>query len=56
MAKTAKPAIPTFASIRSPKCKSLGVKTNRKSGGQPGYEGTTLQIKAIPDEIIDYMP
>lgn len=47
---------PPSHQIGRPNAKSLRVKTNRKSGGQPGHEGTTLQIKAIPDEIIDYMP
>lgn len=36
--------------------KSLRVKTDRKPGGQPGHEGTTLQIKAVPDETVDYIP
>jgi len=36
--------------------KSLRVKTDRKSGGQPGHEGTTLQIKEMPDETINYIP
>jgi transposase len=36
--------------------KSLREKTDRKTGGQPGHEGTTLQIKEVPDETIDYVP
>lgn len=36
--------------------KNFRIKTDRKPGGQPGHEGTTLQIKAIPDETIDYIP
>jgi transposase len=36
--------------------KSLRIKTDRKSGGQPGHEGTTLQIKEVPDKIINYIP
>lgn len=36
--------------------KSLRVKTDRKTGGQPGHEGTTLQIKEVPDETINYIP
>lgn len=34
--------------------KSLREKTGRKTGGQPGHEGSTLQIKEVPDQIIDY--
>lgn len=47
---------PPSHQIGRPNAKSLRIKTNRKSGGQSGHEGTTLQIKAIPDEIIDYTP
>lgn len=36
--------------------KSLRGKTDRKPGGQPGHEGSTLQIKQVPDETIDYIP
>lgn len=36
--------------------KNFRIKTERKSGGQPGHEGTTLQIKEKPDEIINYIP
>jgi transposase len=36
--------------------KSLREKTDRKTGGQLGHEGTTLQIKEVPDETIDYIP
>jgi transposase len=36
--------------------KSLREKTDRKTGGQPGHEGTTLKIKEVADEIIDYIP
>jgi transposase len=35
--------------------KSLREKTDRKPGGQPGHEGTTLQIKEVPDETINYI-
>ncbi len=33
--------------------KSLRKKTGRKSGGQLGHEGKTLEMVAIPDEIVD---
>lgn len=47
---------PPSHQIGRPNAKSLRVKTDRKSGGQPGHEGTTLQIKAVPDEIINHIP
>ncbi len=31
---------------------SLREKTDRKPGGQPGHEGTTLKIKEVPDAIL----
>jgi transposase len=36
--------------------KSLRFKTGRKSGGQAGHKGTTLEMKENPDEVIDYKP
>lgn len=36
--------------------KSLRERTDRKTGGQLGHEGTTLKIKEVPDETIDYIP
>ncbi len=36
--------------------KSLREKTDRKTGGQPGHEGSTLQIKEVPDETINHLP
>ncbi len=36
--------------------KSLREKTDRKTGGQQGHEGTTLRIKEVPDETINYTP
>lgn len=36
--------------------KSLREKTDRKTGGQPGHEGTTLQMKEVPDETINHLP
>ncbi len=35
--------------------KSLREKTERKTGGQPGYGGTTLMIKEVPDKTINYV-
>jgi transposase len=37
----------------SNKNKSLRPASNLKSGGQPGHEGSTLEMKAIPDKIIE---
>lgn len=36
--------------------RSLRKKSERKSGGQKGHEGTSLQMKEIPDEIIEHRP
>ena len=36
--------------------KNLRIKTGRKSGGQHGHKGTTLEMKEDPDEVIDYKP
>gem|GEM_PF-3558241 len=47
---------PTSNQICRPSAKSLRIKTDRKKGGQPGHEGTTLQIKGVSDETVDYIP
>ena len=36
--------------------KNLRIKTGRKSGGQHGHKGATLEMKENPDEVIDYKP
>lgn len=47
---------PPSHQIGRPNAKSLRTKTERKTGGQPGHEGTTLQIKEVPDETINHLP
>ncbi len=46
---------PPSHQVGRPNTKSLRVKTDRKTGGQPGHEGTTLKIKEVPDETINYI-
>ena len=38
------------------KNQSLWENTDRKSGGQPGHPGNTLEITAFPDTITDHIP
>lgn len=47
---------PPSHQIGRPNAKSLRAKTDRKSGGQKGHEGSTLKIKEVPDETINYIP
>jgi len=47
---------PPSHQIGRPNAKSLRAKTERKSGGQKGHEGSTLKIKEVPDETINYIP
>lgn len=35
---------------------SLRGKSTRKNGGQQGHEGTTLQMKDIPDDVVEHRP
>lgn len=41
---------------RIKRTQSLREKTNKKNGGQLGHEGSTLQMAAVPDEIIRHIP
>ncbi len=36
--------------------KNLRIKTGRNSGGQTGHKGSYLEMKTVPDEVIDYIP
>ncbi len=36
--------------------KSLRTPSSRKTGGQPGHEGATLQMKEIPDDVVEHRP
>ncbi len=38
------------------KNQSLREKTDKKPGGQPGHEGTTLECSAIIDQTVDHIP
>src|SRR5579864_6922014 len=38
--------------VRQPK--SLRTKSEKKSGGQPGHQGTTLRFAEVPDEVIEH--
>ena len=39
---------------RPPRTSSLREKGARKTGGQPGHEGKTLEMTDTPDEIIEH--
>jgi transposase len=48
---------PPSTDIFTPKRnQSLRISSGKKSGGQPGHKGTTLQMSETPDEIIDLSP
>ncbi len=47
---------PASHQIGRPNAKSLRAKTDRKSSGQKGHEDSTLKIKEVPDETINYIP
>lgn len=41
---------------RPKKTQSLRENSDKKSGGQPGHEGHTLEIRSVPDVITDHIP
>jgi len=41
---------------RPKKTQSLRENSKRKSGGQPGHKGHTLEISASPDSVIEHIP
>lgn len=47
---------PASHQIGRPNAKSFRAHTDRKSGGQKGHQGSTLKIKEVPDETINYIP
>jgi transposase len=51
-----KSSTPPSHDIGRSNSKSLRAKSNRKSGGQRGHEGSTLKMKEAPDKVIDYIP
>lgn len=49
-------SVPPSKDENRPKRKSLRVPNGKKSGGQKGHEGKTLQMTTSPDEVIEYIP
>ena len=47
---------PSHDYSRVPKTRSLREPSGKKPGGQPGHEGTTLEMVKSPDETIEHVP
>jgi transposase len=47
---------PSHDYSRIPKTRSLRESSGKKPGGQPGHEGTTLEMVEKPDEVIEHIP
>ncbi len=47
---------PSHDYSRVPKTRSLREPSGKKPGGQPGHEGTTLEMVEKPDEILEHLP
>jgi len=47
---------PSHDYSRVPKTRSLREPSGKKPGGQPGHEGTTLEMVEKPDEIFEHLP
>jgi transposase len=47
---------PSHDYSRAPKTRSLRESSGKKPGGQPGHEGTTLEMVDKPDEVIEHIP
>lgn len=47
---------PPSQDIGRPNQRNSRVKSDKKSGGQNGHKGSTLEMKAVADEIIDHVP
>jgi transposase len=47
---------PSHDYSRPPKTRSLREPSGKKPGGQPGHEGTTLEMVEKPDKIIEHIP
>ena len=47
---------PSQDPFRPKKTSSLRERSGKKPGGQPGHEGTTLEMVSSPDEVVEHTP